>query len=107
MYTNNNVFLLWGLLINTNIYKKAIYYLWKIIINYQIIFHEDYLILCIIIILSRNYKYMNLFSMIHLNNINSSSNKHWNLKDYLVDPFYQMKYFIIPLFFTFKMENNV
>jgi glycosyltransferase involved in cell wall biosynthesis len=82
MYTNNNVFLLWGLLINTNIYKKAIYYLWKIIINYQIIFHEDYLILCIIIILSRNYKYMNLFSMIHLNNINSSSNKHWNLKDY-------------------------
>jgi len=30
-----------------------------------------------------------------------------SLKDYLVDPFYQMKYFIIPLFFTFKMENNM
>ena len=30
-----------------------------------------------------------------------------SLKDNLVDPSYQMKYFIIPLFFTFKMGNNV
>lgn len=29
------------------------------------------------------------------------------LKDYLVDSFYQMKYFIIPLFFTIMMENNL
>ena len=82
MYINNNIFLLWGLLIKSNIYKKAIYYLWKIIINYKIIFHEDYLILFMIIILSQNYKYINLFSMIHLNNLHSSSNKHWNLKEY-------------------------
>ena len=30
-----------------------------------------------------------------------------NSKDYLVDPFYQMKYFIIPLFFTYIMESNM
>ena len=82
MYTNNNIFLLWGLLINTKIYKKAIYYLWNIIINYKIIFHEDYIILFMIIIFSKNYKYLNIFSMIHLNNLRSSSNKHWNLKEY-------------------------
>ena len=74
MYINNNVFLLWGLLIKADIYKKAIYYLWKIIINYQIIFHEDYL--------SQNYKYINYFSLIHLNNLRSSSNKHWNINEY-------------------------
>ena len=82
MYINNNVFLLWGLLIKADIYKKAIYYLWKIIINYQIIFHEDYLILFMIIILSQNYKYINYFSLIHLNNLRSSSNKHWNINEY-------------------------
>jgi len=30
-----------------------------------------------------------------------------SLKDYPVDPFYQMKYFIIPLFFTLIMGNNM
>ena len=82
MYINNNVFLLWGLLIKADIYKKAIYYLWKIIINYQIIFHEDYLILFMIINLAKNYKYINYFSLIHLNNLRSSSNKHWNINGY-------------------------
>ena len=82
LYTNNNIFLLWGLLINATIYKKAIYYLWKIIINYKIIFHEDYIILFIIIIFSNNYKYMNLFGLIHLNNARASSKNHWNIKEY-------------------------
>ena len=82
LYINNNIFLLWGLLIKASIYKKALYYLWKIIINYQIIFHEDYIIIFMILVLSKNYKYMNYFSMIHLNNIHSSSNNHWNLKEY-------------------------
>ena len=82
LYKENNIFLLWGLLIKTNIYKKAIYHLWAIIINYQIIFHEDYLILFMIIILSKNYKYLNKFAIIHLNNFYSSSKKHWNVKEY-------------------------
>ena len=82
LYINNNIVLLWGLLINATIYKKAIYYLWKIIINYKIIFHEDYIILFIIIIFSNNYKYMNLFGLIHLNNARSSSKNHWNIKEY-------------------------
>ena len=96
MYINNNVFLLWGLLIKANIYKKAIYYLWKIIINYQIIFHEDYLILFMIIILSQNYKYINYFSLIHLNNLRSSSNQHWNIKEY----------YLSILFFPIILSDN-
>ena len=36
--------LLWGNLIKANLYKKVIYYLWPIIINYKIIFGEDFLI---------------------------------------------------------------
>jgi len=77
LFENNNVFLLWGLLIKADIYKKAVYHLWKIIINYQIIFHEDYTISFMIVILARNYKYLNNFAIIHLNHIKSASNNHW------------------------------
>ena len=36
--------LLWGHLIKADLYKKILYHLWPIIINYKIIFQEDYLI---------------------------------------------------------------
>ena len=82
LFINNNIFLLWGLLIRADIYKKAIYKLWNIIINYQIIFHEDYMITFMIVILSKNYKYINKFALIHLNHIKSASSNHWNIKEY-------------------------
>ena len=82
LFLNNNIFLLWGLLIKADIYKKAIYELWDIIINYQIIFHEDYMITFMIVILSKNYKYLNKFALIHLNHRNSASSNHWNIKEY-------------------------
>ena len=82
LYIDNNVFLLWGLLIRADIYKEAIYKLWKIIVNYKIIFHEDYMITFMFAILSKNYKYINKFGLIHLNHRLSASNNHWKIKKY-------------------------
>ena len=82
LFINNNVFLLWGLLIKTDLYKQAIYKLWKIIINYQIIFHEDYTLTFLIVILAKNYKYLNKYALIHYNHKDSASNYHWKIKEY-------------------------
>ena len=65
-------------LIKTDIYKKAIYHLWTLIMNYQIIYYEDYIITSIIVILSTKYKYLNNFGLIHLNHKNSAMIKYFN-----------------------------
>ena len=56
MFTNKKNYLLWCLLVKTDIYKKAIYILWPIIINYKIKFQEDYIFTFMIVILSRKLK---------------------------------------------------
>jgi glycosyltransferase involved in cell wall biosynthesis len=58
MFIQGNNYLLWGLLIKSDIYKKAIYHLWPLIINYKIVFHEDYTITFMLIILAKKYKYL-------------------------------------------------
>ena len=73
MFGNNNNYLLWGMLINTDIYKKAIYNLWPIIINYKIKFQEDYIITFMIAIFAQRYKYLNNFALIHLIHSNATS----------------------------------
>ena len=73
LFKDQNNYLLWGLLINTKIYKKAIYYIWEIIVNYQIIYNEDYISTTIIILSSHNYKYLNMFGILHLKHKKSSS----------------------------------
>ena len=83
MFTKNNNYLLWGLLILTNLYKKAIYKIWPIILNYQIIYNEDYIITFMIIILSKHYKYLNDFALIHLIHSTSVSKKlNWRNKEF-------------------------
>ena len=72
IYIDGN-YLLWGLLIRSDIYKKTIYHLWPLIINYKITFHEDYNITFMLIILSKKYKYLNNFALIHLFHSNSTS----------------------------------
>ena len=81
LYINNNIFLLWGLLIKADIYKEVVYRLWYIIINYNIIFHEDYMITFMIVILSKKYKYLNKYGLLHLNHRSSASNSHWYIKE--------------------------
>jgi glycosyltransferase involved in cell wall biosynthesis len=79
-----NKYLLWGLLIKSDVYKKALYHLWPIIINYKIIFEEDFTVTFMIIILSKKYKYLNHFALIHLIHSNSTSNKYLKNENYFL-----------------------
>ena len=101
LFINNNIFLLWGLLIRADIYKEAIYKLWNIIVNYKIIFHEDYMVTFMIVILSKNYKYLNKFGLIHFNHRNSASNNHWKIKEY-----YLGILFFANNLYDFHIDNN-
>ena len=78
MFIKGNLYLLWGLLIKTELYKKSIYHLWPLILNYQLIYYEDYVITSIIIILTEKYKYLNNFALIHLNHKNSAMIKYYD-----------------------------
>ena len=51
-----NKLVLWGNLIRTDLYKKIIYNLWPIIINYKIIFQEDFLITFFLLIYAEKFK---------------------------------------------------
>ena len=51
-----HIYLLWGNLIKSDLYKKVIYNLWPIIINYKIIFQEDFLITFFILIYAQKSK---------------------------------------------------
>ena len=67
LFTKNSN-LLWGYLIKTNLYKKVIYNLWPIIINYKIIFQEDFLITFFMLIYAQkflNIKYRLYFYHLH------------------------------------------
>ena len=91
-------YLLWGLLIKSDIYKKAVIYLWQYIINYKIIHYEDFTITFFISILSQKFKYLNEFYIAHLSNNNStSSNKVLN---------YQYSFSVL-LFYNFMFEYHV
>jgi len=77
-------FVLWGLLIKAELYKKAVYHMWPIIANFKLIFHEDFTITFMIIILARNFKFLNNFCYIHLEHKNQASSQHWLNKDYFL-----------------------
>jgi glycosyltransferase involved in cell wall biosynthesis len=101
MYINGNNYLLWGLLIKADIYKEAIYHLWPIIINYKITFHEDYTITFMLVILSKKYKYLNNFALIHLYHSSSAS------KDFANNPnFYLSAVFFGNTLFDYHINNN-
>ena len=82
LFYDNNNYLLWGLLIKTDLYKKTIYHLWPIIINYKIVFQEDYIITFMLIILAKKYKYLNNFGLIHLVHQNSTSANYFNNNEF-------------------------
>ena len=78
LFIKGNLYLLWGLLIKTDIYKKAIYHLWPLILNYQLIYYEDYVVTSVIISLTNKFKYLNKFALIHLNHTNSAMIKFYD-----------------------------
>ena len=73
IFKKGNKCFLWGLLIKSIIYKKAIYHLWPLIINYKITYHEDFTITFMLMILAQKYKYLNHYALIHLFHSNSAS----------------------------------
>lgn len=99
IFLNGCVFPLWGLLIKTEIYKKTIYHLWPFIMNYELIYYEDYLISTFIVIISKKYKYLNNFALIHLNHKKSASNKY-------IRKFFLSLLFYANIFFNYYIKNN-
>ena len=74
--------LLWGHLIKADLYKKILYHLWPIIINYKIIFQEDYLILFFIAIYAKNHTKIVDKLLFHFINNKSASDKYENNLEY-------------------------
>ena len=101
MFIENNNYLLWGLLIKSDIYKKAIYILWPIIMNYQLIFHEDYSISFMIVILAKKYKYLNKFGLLHLIHEKSASNNYQKNNNY-----YLSVLFVSNIIYNYYIKKN-
>ena len=101
MFIENNIYLLWGLLIKTDLYKKTVYYLWPVIMNYQLTFHEDYAISFMLVIFAERYEYLNNFALLHLVHQNSASNNFSENKNY-----YLSVIFISNLICEYYLKNN-
>ena len=101
LFTDNNIYLLWGLLIKTELYIKVIYQIWPIILNYQLIFHEDYTVSFFMILLAKRYKYINKFALLHLIHSKSISNKYLENKEY-----YLSVLFFANIMNEYYLKNN-
>ena len=66
LFFNNYNFLLWGLLIKKELYKKVILHIWQIIINYRLALFEDYEITFFLLVFAKNFQFINYFFLIHL-----------------------------------------
>ena len=101
IYIENNIYLLWGLLIRSDIYKKAIYHLWPIIMNYQLTFHEDYAVSFMLIILAKRYKYLNKFGLLHVVHLKQTSNNYKDDKKY-----YLSVLFVSNIIYEYHIKDN-
>ena len=101
MYTDNNIYLLCGLLIKADLYKKIIYHLWPTIINNQINFHADYIITFMLAILAKKYKYLNRFAILHLFHKKSISDNFFKEKEYILS-----KFFFANVLYKYHIKNN-
>ena len=75
-------YLLWGLLIKAEMYKKTVIYLWPYIINYKIIHYEDFTVTFFFAVLSQKFEYLNNFYIAHLNHDKSASSNKEFRKEY-------------------------
>ena len=85
-------YLLWGFLIKSELYKKAIYNLWPIIINYKIIFQEDVFVTSLIVSFTKRYKKLNFIGLFHLFHNESAS------KEFLSNEKYYLSMALIAIF---------
>ena len=105
LFTEDNNYLLWGLLIRTDLYKNAIYHLWPFIMNYKIIFNEDYFITSMIAKLAKNYKFINNFALIHLKHSKSISHNHIQNKEFYLSLYLFLYY--LHEYYIKKNPNNI
>ncbi len=91
-------YLLWGLLIKADIYKKAVIYMWPYIINYKIIHYEDFTVTFFFVVLSKKFKYLNNFYIAHLNHDKSASSNREFRKEYHTS---------VLLFYNFMFEYHI
>ena len=77
-----NRLVLWGNLIRSDLYKKIIYNLWPIIINYSIIFQEDFLITFFFLIYAERFEKIKHAFYYHFRNRNSASHGNKNNLEY-------------------------
>ena len=94
-------YLLWGFLIKSELYKKAIYNLWPIIINYKIIFQEDFFVTSLIVSFTKRYKKLNFIGLFHLFHNESAS------KEFLSNEKYYLSMALIAIFlYDYYAQNN-
>ena len=111
---------LWIYLIRSDLYKKIIYNLWPIIINYKIIFQEDFLITFFFFTYVRKYKSIKDLLYFHYLHEHSASYRYKNNSDFLLsvifagiilcnyyaEPYSQYFQNIINYFYSYKSEIN-
>ena len=96
-----NLCLLWGNIINADLYKKVIYNLWPIIINYKIIFQEDFLITFFILIYAQKSKHLNNIFYYYFVNLNQASRGHQNNPQFLTSVI-----FAGIIFYNYYIKSN-
>ena len=94
-------FLLWGLFIKSDIYKKVINILWPLIINYKLIHFEDYFITFLIAACIQNFRFMNYYFIVHLNKKNSAGND-----ERFIDQEYLSQLFFVDSMIEYHIKNN-
>ena len=106
MFKTNNC-LLWGHLIRADLYKKVIYHLWPIIINYKIIFQEDFLITFFIFIFAERFKKIEKNIFFHFHNRESASNDYENNYDYFLSVIFAGNIFYDYYFDSFPEDIEI
>ena len=71
-------------MIRTDLYKKVIYNLWPIIINYKIIYQEDFIITFFLLIYAQRCVFINKALMLYLSNPSSASKNFISKKEYFL-----------------------
>jgi len=103
-----NKIVLWGNLIRTDLYKKVIYNLWPIIVNYKIIFQEDFLITFFLLICAKRFKRIKNIFYYYYNHINEvSKGNKFNSEYYLSVILIGIIYFDYYVYYNPKYLQNI
>ena len=96
-----NFCFLWGNIFKADLYKKIIYNLWPIIINYKIIFEEDYIITFFILIYAKNCGHIQNYLYYKYKNDKSASKNHLNNSEY-----YLSILFALNIYYDYYIDSN-